>query len=240
MQLNLENFNIRSTNPYLAGPNGLAPGEERYIVKAQGLIGIEIFKGDILSINNIEGKQECEIVTFDIEGKNNLGIIGQKQNSEAKFIKLILSNSSDYKFLISKLKKRKIDFYNAKSCNLFDKKTVSGKIEELIVLENGFIIIASPGAAMLVDKQDVASDLEVKVLRKNKNNKKLNYFLPEPLANTKEEYLIKDSTALSYEVKEGDFIQVIDIYGQQCSDFMAFNAPQLQKGKEFSIDAYHD
>ena len=100
MQLNLGNFNIRSTNPYLAGPNGLAPGEERYIVKAQGLIGIEIFKGDILSINNIEGKQECEIVTFDSEGKNSLGIIGLKQNSEAKYIKLILSNRSDYKFLM--------------------------------------------------------------------------------------------------------------------------------------------
>ena len=131
MQLNLENFNIRSTNPYLAGPIGLAPGEERYIVKAQGLIGIEIFKGDILSINNIEGKQECEIVTFDNEGKNNLGIIGQKQNSEAKFIKLILSNSSDYKFLISKLKKRKIDFYNTKSFNFFDSETAAGATERI-------------------------------------------------------------------------------------------------------------
>ena len=54
MQLNLENFNIRNTNPYLAGSNGLAPGEERYIVKAQGLIGIEIFKGDNISIINID------------------------------------------------------------------------------------------------------------------------------------------------------------------------------------------
>ena len=236
MQLNLENFNIRSTNPYLAGPNGLAPGEERYIVKAQGLIGIEIFKGDILSINNIEGKQECEIVTFDNEGKNNLGIIGQKQNSEAKFIKHILSNSSDYKFLISKLKKRKIDFYNTKSFNFFDSETPAGATEKLSVLENGYIIIASPGKIMLVDKQDTASELEVKIQRKNNINNKLEYFLPDPLADTKEEYLIKDSTALAFEVKAGDFIQVIDIYGQQCSDFMAFSAPQLQKGKEFSID----
>ena len=44
MQLNLENFNIRNTNPYLAGPNGLAPGEERYISKAQGLVGFDIFE----------------------------------------------------------------------------------------------------------------------------------------------------------------------------------------------------
>ena len=237
MKLDLENFNIRRTNPFIAGPVGLSPREERYIAKAQGLIGIEIFEGDIISIINIEGKQECEIVAFDKDGKNKLDIIGKKTNADAKFIKYILSNSSDNKFLISKLKKRKIDFYNAKSCNLFDKETVSGKTEELAVLENGFIILASPGKEMLVDEQNTASDLEVKVLRKNKKNSKLDYVLPDPLADTKEEYLIKDSTALSYEVKKGDFIQVIDIYGQQCSDFMAFNAPHLQNGKEFSIDA---
>ena len=110
MQLNLENFNIRRTNPYIAGLIGLAPGEERYIAKAQGLIGLEIFEGDKISIKNIEGQQECEIVAFDRNGKNNLGIIGQKKNADAKFIKHTLSNSSDNKFLISKLKKRKIDF----------------------------------------------------------------------------------------------------------------------------------
>jgi len=119
------------------------------------------------------------------------------------------------KNLISRLKKRKINFYNAKSCNVFDKETVSGKTEELVVLENGFIIIASPGKAMLVDEQDTASDLEVKVQRKNKKNNKLDYFLPDPLSDTKEEYLIKDSTALAYEVKAGDFIQDIDKYGRQ-------------------------
>ena len=45
---------------------------------------------------------------------------------------------------------------------------------------------------MIVNEQDVASDLEVKVQRKNINNK-LDYFLPDPLSDTKEEYLIKDS-----------------------------------------------
>ena len=59
MQLNLENFNIRRTNPYIAGPIGLSPGEERYIAKAQGLIGLKIFEGDKISIKNIEGQQEC-------------------------------------------------------------------------------------------------------------------------------------------------------------------------------------
>ena len=101
MQLNLEKFNIRRSNPYIAGTVALAPGEERYIAKAQGLIGLEIFEGDKISIKNIEGQQECEIVAFDKDGKNNLGIIGQQKNTDAKFIKYILSNSPDNKLLIS-------------------------------------------------------------------------------------------------------------------------------------------
>ena len=70
MNLNIENLNIRRTNPYIAGTIGLAPGEERYIVKAQGLVGMEIFKEDKISIKNIEGRQECEIVAFDKKGNN--------------------------------------------------------------------------------------------------------------------------------------------------------------------------
>ena len=49
---------------------------------------------------------------------------------------------------------------------------------------------------MSIDDQNTASDLEVKVQRKNINNNKLDYFLPDPISDTKEEYLIKDSTAI--------------------------------------------
>ena len=52
--------------------------------------------------------------------------------------------------------------------------------EKLTALENGFIIFASPGKSMLVNKQDAASDIEIKVQRQNINNKKLEHFLPDP------------------------------------------------------------
>ena len=51
-----------------------------------------------------------------------------------------------------------------------------------------------------------------------------------------EEIFVKRYTAMAYEVKEGDFIQIIDVYGRQCSDFMAFDSESLQKGQELSID----
>ena len=64
MDINLDNFNVRKTTSYNAGPIGLPPGEERYIAKAQGLVGFEIFAEDKISIKNLEGKQICEVVVF--------------------------------------------------------------------------------------------------------------------------------------------------------------------------------
>ena len=78
MVINLDNFNIRKTVPYNAGPIGLPPGEERYIAKAQGLVGFEIFAKDKIFIKNIEGQQICEVAVFDQNGKSSSGLINNK------------------------------------------------------------------------------------------------------------------------------------------------------------------
>ena len=43
MELDLSNFNIRKTSPIILGNDGLPKNVERYIVKGQGILGIEIF-----------------------------------------------------------------------------------------------------------------------------------------------------------------------------------------------------
>ena len=102
----------RKTSPYMAGTKGLNPGEERYLAKAHGLVGFEIFADHKILIKNLEGKQTCEIVVFDKKGHSNPSVINHKSNEEAKFIKYVLNNSHDKKFLLSKLKKRNIDYTN--------------------------------------------------------------------------------------------------------------------------------
>ncbi|PPR46619.1 MAG: Aminomethyltransferase [Alphaproteobacteria bacterium MarineAlpha5_Bin9] len=236
LDIDINKFNLRKSNPYQVGKTSLKNSEERYISKSLGLVGINIQKGDEISIKNIEGMQACEIVSFDINGMDNLGIIGKQKNSDASFIKKILKSSNNNKILISKLQKIKIDLHNFNSYNFFDQKTKAGEIENFTVHENGFIIVSSPGESMSVENQTAASDLEIIIKRINSNNRKLDSFLPDPLAETKNEYLIKDSTAIAYEVNKGDFIQVIDLFGRQCSDFMAFDGPSLQNGKELMID----
>ncbi|MBY6139441.1 aminomethyltransferase family protein [Leisingera daeponensis] len=60
--------------------------------------------------------------------------------------------------------------------------------------------------------------------------------LPPLLGDTRDEFTVSRATAMSYEVKKGEIIQIIDVQGQQCSDFTAFNAAELQRGEEKMID----
>ena len=236
MELDLSKFNIRRTNPIILGNAGLPENLERYTVKGEGILGIDVFKDDEINVTNIEGRQELELTFFNNDGKNET-LINKDLYMNASFIKHVLNNTNDKKSLIKKLKNKKIDLNKINSLNYFDEETPAGNEINFIIEKDGFAIFTAPGAPMAVDSFNVATDLQIYVTRKNKQNKKLESILPESLATTKNEFLIKDSSAVAYEIKKGDFIQIIDLYGRQCSDFMAFDSPQLQLGKELSIDS---
>ena len=61
--------------------------------------------------------------------------------------------------------------------------------------------------------------------------------LPRPLGRIVDEWRVPRGTAQAYEVKTGQFVQVIDVEGQQCSDFMAMRASALDAGIERYIDS---
>ncbi len=61
--------------------------------------------------------------------------------------------------------------------------------------------------------------------------------LPEPLALPLElDLRIERMTARSYEVKAGQWVQIVDVEGRQCSDLVAFDAGKLADGRERPID----
>ena len=60
--------------------------------------------------------------------------------------------------------------------------------------------------------------------------------LPDPLAEPRDEIRIAAGTARAYEVREGEYIQVIDIEGRECSDFQALSLAALDKRLERDID----
>ena len=61
--------------------------------------------------------------------------------------------------------------------------------------------------------------------------------LPPPLGEIRDEFTVKRGTGMAYELKAGEIVQVIDVEGQQCSDFMALRADGLDRGEEWLIDS---
>ena len=112
MNIDISKYPVRRSNPIVQDSYGLPENTERYVVKGQGLIGIELDKGDTLYLKNLEGNQICEITIFDEKGYNNQNIINKKGEIEDSYFKKILKNSADKLFLIQKLKNKKINLTN--------------------------------------------------------------------------------------------------------------------------------
>ena len=90
MNIDISKYPVRRSNPIIHGSYGLPTDTERYIVKGQGLIGIDLDKGDNLYFKNLEGNQVCEITIFDQQGNNNQNVIGEKKKIEDSFLKQVL------------------------------------------------------------------------------------------------------------------------------------------------------
>ena len=219
------------------GLNVLPPGVERYVVNGGGLTGIQIFADDEIEIVNDEGNQICEICLFDSKGKSELGIFNLKENKNANGIKKILTNK-DENSLIAKfqLKKRGLDLDKSISSIIFSKDTKPGENFKIKSKDSVYAIFSAPGQNMLVHEQNPPTDLTVFIKRyKVTNDKELKY-IPDPMFDPLNEINIERQTASSFQVKEGDYIQVISPTGRQCSDFVAFDTSKLGKGIEKGLD----
>ncbi len=63
------------------------------------------------------------------------------------------------------------------------------------------------------------------------------FLLPDPLADLKDDFTVAAATGKAYTVKAGDFIQLVDVQGRQCTDFLAFSQRAIDAGKERFIDS---
>ena len=61
-------------------------------------------------------------------------------------------------------------------------------------------------------------------------------YLPAPLADPTNDFTVQASTGKAYEVRKGDYFQVVDVEGRQCSDFQCFAVSDLEQGKADCLD----
>ncbi len=214
----------------------MPPGTERYVIEGQGAVLIPIETGDRLTIINDEGGQHCEIVVSDPKGKIDAGIIGASVNGDATGLKALLnSDNQSLRGLRMGLDARGIDMGAVQAVHLFEATTPAKTEASFSATRDGAVIIAAPGGAMDIEAQNTATPLIVMVKRAVIKSH-VKFELPDPLADPMQDIRVHTQTAESYFVKAGDYIQIIDVDGRQCSDFECFSARKLDKGIEHALD----
>jgi len=68
------------------GLRSLPLGVERYLVKGGGLSVITLDPDDKIEITDTEGKQKCEIIVFNKDGKPDCSLLGLKEKNDPKKI----------------------------------------------------------------------------------------------------------------------------------------------------------
>ncbi len=111
-----------------------------------------------------------------------------------------------------------------------------GEKAQFTVTRDGVLKVSAPGGAMDAGRQDTATDIELRIVRADKPNKRVSV-LPDPLADPLQEIRVKAATARGYMVKAGEYIQIMDVDGRQMTDFQCFSARKLDKGIENALDS---
>ena len=123
----------------------------------------------------------------------------------------------------------------AQAAALFGPQSPAGDSASFTAGDAATCVLAVPAWRMEPGQQEIPSTVLMTVTRA-RPPRPAEPVLPPPLADPVLDLRVDRATALSYEVKPGQYIQVIDVEGKQCSDFLAFDADALAAGTERGLD----
>ena len=230
---------VTASRPKIIEPGlpALEPGVERYQIQGGGAEVIALEPGDLLEIVDLEGRQICELVLFAPDGREGLGAIGASANVDPIGIQAILGRDrEDARRVRSGLERRGFDLGRVRALRLFGDDSGPGEEAKFTASRKAVAVIAAPGGPMQIDHQTPPTDILV-FLHRSKIQPAGAARLPAPLAEPRLDVRINIASADVYEVKAGEYIQIIDVEGRQCSDFLAFDRRQLDAGKLRGLDA---
>jgi aminomethyltransferase len=201
---------------------------ETYPVRGGGVTVLQLAGDDRVTIVDVYGGQGAEVTTLGAP------IDALAQGDPATALRALAQDGSR-RGLLDTLAGRGLDVHRARCARLPGSRDALGAIAEVRAAGETTLVVAAPGGR-LVDGALPASDLQLRVTRAIPRRSE-EIELPPPLAEPRLDFRIDRASALAYEVRAGEYIQVIDVRGRQCSDFLAFDAGKLDRGDERGLDA---
>lgn len=225
-----------------------------YRVEGQKALKLTLQAGDQFAVKSGDGAQCCELLVQNEQGLAAPELLLSHGNtpspSLAEGILSQLDNHREAQTLNCELSQQ-LNQWGITNQHLNLALCIPGSQQNTLftATEALQVVITAPGTdmpvggpALSIDGKAIAPDhwplylpcteIEVSVFPLATTER-----LPEPLAPVKQEIRVSRATARSYQVKAGEWIQIIDVSGKQCSDFVAFDQNALEEGKELPLDA---
>jgi aminomethyltransferase len=120
--------------------------------------------------------------------------------------------------------------------DLFGPESPRGAEESFDVDRVAVAAVTVPDGEPVVEGGIPASEVVVEV-RRAQPREDIEAVLPEPLAEPRLDFEVPRASARAYEVRAGEYLQVIDVRGRQCSDLLAFHMAKLHEGLERGLDS---
>jgi aminomethyltransferase len=223
----------------IGAPSGLQgwllpedPFLETYLVRPGGATVVSLEPDERLTVVDAYGGQVAELTVLSPDGKDDAGAMGVRADAPATVLRGLVHDGNGF---LAKLASPLLDPAGALAARLFENLSPPGSSQSFRAERAVTVVVAAP-SGRIVDGAPPPSDLLVEVRRATPRRYE-QFELPPPLAEPRLDLRVDAATALAYEVRAGEFIQVIDVEGKQCSDFLAFHRRKLESGRERGLDA---
>jgi len=220
------------------GVRSLQIGQERYTLEADGMLALPVFRDDLVEIIDPEGLQSALLVAFDDAGNCISDKVGlQATQSGERLAQMLLRRRSGTDRLKEQLHRHNIDLAQSKACEVLQGDTPADSRYQFTCEATALLIFAAPprensvfGSFLLPSK------MVVMITRANPQEAVNQEYMPDPLADIAQDIRVKARTAETFEVKAGEYFEVIDVSGRQCSDLQVFDRDKLDTGKLQMLD----
>ena len=220
----------------VASAVGKAPAEERHTVPGGGGLLLALAEGDHITVINAEGAQRAEIVAARMDGRADGTVLGVPAQGEPHGLRRALTSGDDS---LTRLRRgiaaRGIDLGKPCATVLFGADSPAGDRAEFTATQPGWLIVSAPAEPMVPESGETATPLTL-LIRRARPRAAQGFELPDPLADPILDIRVKSATASAYLIRAGEYIQVLDVDGRQCTDFQCFDARKLDRGIQHPLD----
>ncbi len=230
----------------------------KVVVRGGGWALFQLRAGDLATVTDAEGLQRGLLFVAPKGGLGTaaptsarpasaLGAQGQEVFATLVHAAAATQDGALGRDPFAELSARSLEPSDLEGFDLFQADAPAGAVAAVCAEADVLCLLFAPGAASTPVGQDAPTDLQVTIESgqglggqglggQGPGGQGPGGWTGEVLAPAKLDVRVQAASASAYRVAAGDYIQIVDIEGRQCSDFLAFDAQALAEGRELGLD----